>query len=143
MFERKSGVVQQSEVTKDGIHLLYPEIITNTKTQYALREEIIKRSSELFKEQFKSINSIEDIVDKAVIENSNWMLYGARKVDRDPYELTHVFSYQENHKPINTRKLLDYFDFSTRTKDMELPVNPSYKYLMSETYQDEKGSKRR
>ena len=142
VFERKSGVVQQTEVTKDGIHLLYPEIITNTKTQYALREEIIKQASQLFKEQFKSINSVEDIVDKAVIENSNWMLYGARKVDRDPYELTHVFSYQENYKPISTRKLLDYFDFSTRTKDMELPVNPSYKYLMSETYQDEKGSKR-
>ena len=142
VFERKSGVVQQSEVTKDGIHLLFPEIITNTKTQYALREEIINQASNLFKEEFKSINSVEDIVDKAVIENSNWMLYGARKVDRDPYELTHVFSYQENYKPIETRKLLDYFDFSTKTKDMEIPVNNSYKYLMSENYQDEKGSKR-
>ena len=142
VFERKSGVVQQTEVTKDGIHLLYPEIITNTKTQYALRDEIIKRASTLFKQEFKSINSVEDIVDKAVIENSNWMLYGARKVNRDPYELTHVFSYQENYKPIQTRKLLDYFDFSTKTKDMELPVNSSYKYLMSESYQDEKGSRK-
>jgi P4 family phage/plasmid primase-like protien len=142
VFERKSGVVVQQEVTKDGIHLLYPEIITNTKTQYALREEIIKGAKHLFKEQFKSINSPEDIVDKAVIENSNWMLYGARKVDRDPYELTHVFSYQKDYKPINTRKLLDYFDFSTKKKDMELSVNDTYKHLMGEAYQSEAGSRK-
>ena len=142
VFERRSGVVIQENITKDGIHLLYPEIITNTKTQYALREEIIKEASHLFKEQFKSTNSPEDIVDKAVIENSNWMLYGARKIDRDPYELTHVFSYQKDYKPINTRNLLDYFDFLTKTKDMELPINENYKYLMSETYQTNNGSKK-
>ena len=142
VFERKSGVVQQTEISKDGIHILFPEIITNTKTQYALREEIIKQTANLFKEEFKSTNSVEDIVDKAVIENSNWMLYGARKVDRDPYELTHVFSYQENYKPLKTRELLDYFDFSTRTKDMELPINDSYKHLMSESYQADTGSRK-
>lgn len=136
VFERKSGVVQQREknISKDGIHILYPSVVTNTKTQYILRENIIKECNklELFSKNFKSINNTDDIVDKAVIENSNWMLYGARKADRDPYELTHVYSITENNKIIDTRTLLDKFDFSILNKSMEKQPKSMFKTIIEE-----------
>ena len=131
IFERKSGVVQQRDknITKDGIHILYPEVVTNTRSQYILRENIIEEciKSEIFSKNFKSINSPDDIVDKAVIEYNNWMLYGAKKSERDPYELTSVISECDNVKIIPTRKLLDKFDFSILNKSMERPVKELFK----------------
>ncbi len=55
------------------------------------------------------------------------MLYGAKKSERDPYELTSVISECDNVKIIPTRKLLDNFDFSILNKSMERLVKELFK----------------
>jgi P4 family phage/plasmid primase-like protien len=146
VFERKSGVVQQREknISKDGIHIMYPNVVTNTKTQYILRENIINQciKEEIFSKNFKSINSPDDIVDKAVIENSNWMLYGSRKTDRDPYEITHFYSMTQNNKILDTRTLLDKFDFSIINKSMEKEPKSIFKTLIEENEQKNTSKKK-
>jgi|SaaInlV_165m_DNA_2_1040747.scaffolds.fasta_scaffold04887_3 P4 family phage/plasmid primase-like protien len=129
IFERKSGVIpdEDKQLVKDGTHIMYPQVITHTKSQYLLRDYVLSNCDDLFTNSFKSTNTVEDIVDKAVIENSNWMIYGARKINRDPYELTYVMSKVKDHKIINTRNLLDYFDFSEKTKEESTEVNEKYK----------------
>ncbi len=96
VFERKVELFNDAKkYFKRWNSYFISNIVTNTKTQYILRENIIKECNklELFSKNFKSINNTDDIVDKAVIENSNWMLYGARKAERDPYELTSIIHY--------------------------------------------------
>ena len=39
-----------------------------------------------------NISPIEEIIDEAVIKRSGWLMYGSRKQDRDPYELTKVIN---------------------------------------------------
>ena len=94
IFE-KSKPTEREDCYKDGIHLMYPFICASNKLQYVMRADLVKIIDEqhLF-EGMGFINKTEDIIDKAVIETNNWMVYGSNKENNPPYLLTKVVNYE-------------------------------------------------
>jgi P4 family phage/plasmid primase-like protien len=87
---------------KDGIHIIYPFICATNYLQFIIREEVIVelKNSRIW-EKFTVFNNLEDIIDKAVIERNNWLMYGSGKPSSDGssninsrYFLTRI--YREN-----------------------------------------------
>ena len=89
-------------VKKDGIHLIFPDIIAETKTYIKLMENIIqdKESIEsIFKDYCISSpsNDIKDIFDTHIYKNGNWFIYGSGKPNDIIYELTKIYKINENN----------------------------------------------
>ena len=85
---------------KDGVHIMYPNICTNVKIQYYFRELIVMKISEdKLLEHLELDNSIDDVVDKSVIERNGWLLYGSTKDNNKDslYELTAIYDYKLNN----------------------------------------------
>ena len=83
---------------KDGIHIMMPFIVTEPKIQYMIRYNLInnKEVIELFK-SIKSENSIDDIIDIAVIEKNNWQMYGSCKPNHEAYKLKKIYHYDNTY----------------------------------------------
>lgn len=77
---------------KDGFHVMYPYIVSKPDVQYIIRENIIQNISNTC--VFDTVpykNTIEDIIDEAVIKKSGWMLYGSSKAQQSAYKLTYIY----------------------------------------------------
>ena len=86
-------------VLKDGIHIIFPFIITNPKLQYIFRYKSIMNDTII--ELFNSIdvtNTPEDIFDIAVIEKNNWQMYGSCKPSNLTYKLTDIVKLTGEHQ---------------------------------------------
>lgn len=96
---QKEGPDYKGNGFADGLHMVFPYVRTIPDHQYLLRSvvmgEMEKRGtlSDLVTE-----NGLEDIVDRAVIKNAGWMLYGCSKnIHSRPYHLTHTFAYRDGN----------------------------------------------
>ena len=80
-------------ITKDGIHILFPYIVTYPVAQYYIRDNILKKIGEVIGD-LELKNIIPDVVDRSIIApNTGWLLYGSNK-DKpkgNPYKLTYIF----------------------------------------------------
>ncbi|AII17132.1 DNA primase [Aureococcus anophagefferens virus] len=88
----KEAATKKKDCQKDGVHLMFPYIVTEPAVQHLIREEILIESKHLFE---NCLNSIEDIVDKSIIDKNGWMMYGSSKIDGLPYKLTGVWAYDK------------------------------------------------
>ena len=91
VFER-NNVYQTKGITKDGIHILYPKIVSIPEVQYTIREILLKKISPIL-EELPLTNKPHDVVDKSVISTTNWLLYGSSKPNLDPYILKSIYSH--------------------------------------------------
>ena len=91
VFER-NNVYQTKGITKDGIHILYPKIVTIPEVQYSIREIILKKISPIL-EQLPLTNKPHDVVDKSIISTTNWLLYGSSKPNLEPYILKYIYNH--------------------------------------------------
>ena len=75
---------EKANVWKDGLHLMFPNIVTMPDIQYVIREHlIIELSPSLV--ALGITNNVEEVIDEAVIEKNGWMMYGSRKMGKEPY----------------------------------------------------------
>ena len=83
---------------KDGIHIMFPYIVTKSPIQHIIRNNIIENFDNIIdKDKINYINNVNDIVDKSIIDSSGWMMYGSSKSnEREPYKLTKVYQYSSN-----------------------------------------------
>ncbi len=91
VFEKTRPIEEKGRI-KDGIHIMFPYISIPYNIQYIVRNEVINNDE--IKSCFKNmgvINSIDDIIDKCVIESNNWLMYGACKPNKEHYQLTNVY----------------------------------------------------
>ena len=91
VFEKKNPTLNKTNTSlKDGIHIIYPKIITKPEIQYYIREQILKDKNKLNSifENIPITNPFSDIFDKAVIYDAGWQLYGSSKPKSFGYELT-------------------------------------------------------
>jgi Primase C terminal 2 (PriCT-2) len=67
---------------KDGIHIVVPDIVTAPAQQFSIRELVIEgcQVGPLLK-KWGVLNSIDEVIDEAVIERNNWLMYGSKKKD--------------------------------------------------------------
>ena len=132
VFER-SNVYHSKAITKDGIHILYPKIITPPEVQYYIRECVLKLIVPIL-EDLPLINKPSDVVDRAVIKDSNWLLYGSSKPGIDPYQLTYIIN-----KKLEELNIVEYEYnmniaefFSIRNKDTKdlIHIKPEKQNLL-------------
>ena len=94
---------------KDGVHIMFPYIITDTFLQLLFRKNLlIKINTILDKYNFE--NSYSDIVDKCVIDRNNWQMYGSGKsLVSQVYKVTTVLEvYPDNNDDV-TNLLLNHY----------------------------------
>jgi len=97
-----------SSSTKDGLHIMFPFIITEPDIQYIMREELIEEMRSLVEFLHGTIdNPLEDVLDSSVIYRNGWMMYGSCKPDKEPYLLTGIWDvskYQARSFTIEEKK---------------------------------------
>ena len=93
---------QNGYESKDGIHLLFPQLISNTKNYIELIDLIFDSKEEYDKIVEEtclnpSSNDIKCIFDSAPYKNGNWYLYGCGKEnEQSTYKLTNIFTINDN-----------------------------------------------
>lgn len=155
VLEKTGPTIYRNTVVKDGIHIIIPDVVTKASVKYLIREELMKRLEGVMKEM-GSTNKIDDIVDKAVIEKNNWFMYGSKKLESQPYEVTRVFTFgdedevkervprkqlvrllsiRNKHKEtgIVAAKVDMVTDYENREEESRRNANISKKILSSET----------
>ena len=80
----------KGKTTKDGIHIVFPYIVTYPSFQYLFREELLILAESLF-DSLDLVNTIEDVLDESIIERNGRMLYGSSKPKSSPYLLTTIY----------------------------------------------------
>ena len=103
-------------LTKDGVHILCPDIHMSFADQFALRNYVLKQK--VIERTFTGlVNPAADCLDESVIQRNNWFLYGSSKsVERAPYAVTTGFTLATDGRfeemdacPTDPRKLIPMF----------------------------------
>ena len=80
---------------KDGLHIIFPNIIIDNNMQHFIRKKILDISNVIFNELYLC-NEYEDVIDKAIINANCWQMYGSKKPDSESYRVTKVYKYIDN-----------------------------------------------
>jgi P4 family phage/plasmid primase-like protien len=91
----KSNPTEYRNKIKDGIHIVFPNIIASNNTQHFIRKKILDIANELFKD-LPICNEYEDIIDKAIITSNCWQMYGSKKPDCEAYRVSKIYFYKDN-----------------------------------------------
>lgn len=81
---------------KDGIHIVFPELIIKTDVQLILRKRVVHMciNSGIF-ESIGCKNTAEDIIDESVVKRNNWLMYGSSKnPPENVYELVRCIGWE-------------------------------------------------
>jgi P4 family phage/plasmid primase-like protien len=83
--------------TKDGIHIMFPYIVSTPEPQYIIRENIMKKIGSVLDEiplnvpiSKEGAKSYSSVIDRSVIQSNGWFLYGSTKPKRPKYAITYV-----------------------------------------------------
>ncbi len=97
IFEKDSPCVfkETEKIAKDGIHIMIPDIVTKPSVQYILRKKLVLELTDYLKD-LGFTNSADNIIDEAVIEKNNWLMYGSKKPNNVPYKLTKTYEIVNN-----------------------------------------------
>ena len=95
VLEKKTPVVPPGKsIVKDGIHVIFPYIVTTPSLQYIWRYKTIMNPEMIeLVDTLDVTNSLEDIFDIAVIEKNNWQMYGSCKPNNQTYTLTDIMQF--------------------------------------------------
>jgi hypothetical protein len=90
VFEKDTATEKKDNKFKDGFHLVFPNIITNTKTRTNIYNNVLKLCVKY--NIFEDFENKEKALDERVIFINSWFLYGSRKQDGQTYKLTKVYN---------------------------------------------------
>ena len=77
---------------KDGFHLQMPYLVTNYQVHFEVRRRVISNLHPLKDVWFPDItNTLDEVVDNAVIKSNGWLLYGCNKPKLPPYQIRNLF----------------------------------------------------
>ena len=123
VFERPSSYIEKN-IKKDGIHLIFPYIVSTPQVQYFIRENILKKIN-LILEDLPVRNLPSDIIDRSVIYTNGWMLFGSHKPKKDSYQISYIFDGTMNKIEINdypfTMNIARFFSIREK-KDKDLII---------------------
>ena len=109
IFERKKGYRDKGKF-KDGIHIMYPEIVIGVEIQKLIRYRFMETGYKIFDKLSLTNKKLDDVVDESIIDRNGWMMYGSCKPSREAYMLTHVYNFhlEEEDLPTDNRMLIEY-----------------------------------
>lgn len=122
VFQRDAPYVWK-KVVKDGLHIVFPYIVSRPEIQFIIRESILKLMPTVLADLAKSLkNTWGDVVDRAVIEKTGWMMYGSTKPKCEPYKLCFVYDnegdavdIEENYEVNN---MVDLFSIRNKSSNV-------------------------
>lgn len=129
VFEKKNPKLNQTgSCLKDGIHIMYPNIVTKPGIQYYIRKQITEKETMILNNIFKDItfiNSYSDIFDKAVIYDAGWQMYGSCKPKNYTYELKCIIDKNGNTEDniILSLDLINLLSIRNKTTETEIINN--------------------
>lgn len=87
---------------KDGIHIIFPYIISEPHIQYIIRDNVIKRCiEEKILDDIPTKNQMNDIIDRSVICKNGWFMFGSSKPYCDPYKLVTIYDCNLDSIPMD------------------------------------------
>ena len=101
---------EKKNITKDGIHIIIPNIVTRPSIQMLVRKNVLKQIEKILK-PIKTENKIDDIFDEQVIWKNNWQMYGSKKPNSEPYKITHNWGIKDNKIVENKDILEDHTEY--------------------------------
>ena len=132
---------EKSKKYKDGIHFIFPYIVTTYDYQFALRDRYMQVMADDIKDIPFYINEtrkdvyLDDIYDDSVIERNNWFLYMSTKPNTLPYIIYKVYNSSLSLKCINKMNLVDIVKLmSIRNKYKINTTRESYDIIMFDYY---------
>lgn len=97
---------EKQSIVKDGAHIILPDIVTRPAVQQLVRKDSLFEIEIYIKSRnLKPANRVDDIVDAAVIDRNNWMMYGSRKPNLQPYKVTQKFVWNASDKKVVSEEL--------------------------------------
>lgn len=118
VMEKKSPTVDENKsssldipntyLIKDGVHIMFPYLIIPNEMQLLFRDTLLKNKeiNNIFDDMdlrtsIDKPQPMRDVIDKAVIDKNNWMLFGSHKPNNyKVYQLTNVFSIEQEYDDI-------------------------------------------
>jgi len=80
--------------TKDGIHIIFPFIVSEPHIQYIIRENVMKKIVEdKVLDDVGMKNQISDIIDRSVIYKNGWFMFGSSKPYCKSYQMSHIYDF--------------------------------------------------
>lgn len=107
-------------VYKDGFHIFYDIPLSYDQRKFLFD----KITSEIEKQNiFELINTdtpVKDMIDKHMLMDTGFLMYGSAKKDRDSYYLTKIYNYDCEEKSVNehqNQNLVNLFSLRKYTDD--------------------------
>jgi P4 family phage/plasmid primase-like protien len=128
---------------KDGIHVVIPLLVSKPSAQYVLRDLVLPKLKPILVNMGVK-NSVDDIVDEAVIERNNWLMYGSSKVDGEAYKVTRIVQWNtatntmmDVQRDMNSSDLVELMSIRNKYDETLLKVSmfdkiQSYELLMEQ-----------
>jgi P4 family phage/plasmid primase-like protien len=104
LFQRPSPYVSK-DILKDGIHIIFPKLIMTYTNLFEIRKYLLE-SLEKVCSILPLKNKLTDVLDEAVIQKNNWLLYGSTKQGIPAYEITRAVRW--NMEPIEWKNIDGY-----------------------------------
>ena len=94
---------QNGYESKDGIHLIFPDIISDINNYKKLIDAVIEDKDSYIEIMVNTCNimpsnNIDEIFDKSLYRPGNWFIYGCGKIKEDyTYKLTNIYKLTEEN----------------------------------------------
>ena len=99
----KSQPVEYKGKLKDGLHIIFPSVVTKPGFQFFMRDKILKLTAEIFN-GLPLTNAYSDVIDHAVIDTNPWQMYGSRKPDYEAYQVTQIWGVSSSGSGVKKEK---------------------------------------
>jgi len=147
IFEKSHPVENKTKTRlKDGIHIVYPYIITKPNIQYFIRECILSDKDKLNK-IFENIcvkNEYSDVFDKAVICEAGWQMYGSCKPKSLTYKLKYILnSNLEEEEIIYDINLIELLSIRNKINENNIILNEKLNNYLKKNENTKKKSKKK
>lgn len=86
-FKSNDDMHNDTRIVKDGVHLVWPYLVSDGYLQEIVRAEVCKKVS---LDHLNLTNALDDVFDPQVIFRNNWQMYGSKKPNCTPYKLTRI-----------------------------------------------------
>ncbi len=93
VFEKEKHGEKNDEIA-DGIHMIFPDIVANTKTRHVIFKYAYDKLME--EDIFTQYSNYSSVLDDKIISTNPWLMYGCSKPTGIPYKLTKI--YDNNNK---------------------------------------------
>ena len=137
VMEREQAYIdpKNTKTIKDGIHLIYPNIILSRKNFQIIRSLILPLlRNRLDRLLVLTGMSIDQMIDAAIVEN-NWLMYGCGKPNIAPYLLTKILDDEGNDVkdqfPTRPIDLINVLRVNLEPNIEETPVKLEYEPLFN------------